>query len=327
MVIKVTKKIKDKFKTMQIVNSTAENRYCEWFADLVEVAEKEYFVVANVYSMMFFAFPVKDASSLAKFQEKCISEINQLCEYFKFNALYKEYIAPNANSIRFTKNDDRSCTAKINAVKSYLQQIPAKNPVEHAKILCTLHKFPLENGTAEKPCKVFSSDFMKLPIEQKNTYSIKNTKQENVKIVKVYKLYVALKDFKPAIWRRCLIQADSKLLTVASMLLSVFNADGSHLYRFDIPTLKNYKNYLKSENSPDIDIETACNDKSIQKRFRKIEAEVYIDDYANKRDELYYAEQNIIIPKKEDVRVLKLKDVFTTVGDEMTFVYDFGDDW
>lgn len=87
------------------------------------------------------------------------------------------------------------------------------------------------------------------------------------------------------------------MLTLASCMIAIFNGNASHIYDFDVP----------SEN---------------------LNLQVYYDEEMNACDDDFAINHKHIQPRKHvDVRNYKIKDCLKKVGDTITFVYDFGDDW
>lgn len=113
----------------------------------------------------------------------------------------------------------------------------------------------------------------------------------------VYKLYVSLKYVKPKCFRTFIIRSDCKMMTLASTLIYIFNGNASHIYSFDVPS-------------------------------RKLDVQIYIDEGINESDDDFAINVRHEQPSKHvDARKYKISDCLKTVGDEATFLYDFGDGW
>ena len=114
---------------------------------------------------------------------------------------------------------------------------------------------------------------------------------------KYYKIYAELNDFEPTIWRTFIIKKDAPMLSLASCLISIFNAKASHIYNFDVPN-------------------------------KNLDLQVYIDEEVNASDDNFSIKRKHEKPRKHvDVRNYKIKDCLENPGDSMDFCYDFGDDW
>lgn len=124
---------------------------------------------------------------------------------------------------------------------------------------------------------------------------LKKEKQEILEnnSLEIYQFNVSLKGYKPKMWRRFLVEKDMLVSDFVYVILSLFNANGSHLFQLE----NNYK-----FNKP-LD-----------------EKEVYTI-----KDPVYY-EPNSGYEEK-DARDYKLRDLKIDLETKMELWYDFGDDW
>ena len=111
-----------------------------------------------------------------------------------------------------------------------------------------------------------------------------------------FKFYASLKYTKLRIWRRFLIKPDSSMSDLAYVLISIFNADGSHLWEFDLPKAAGSKK---------------------PRRFEAREPSIGIPD---EEDGFFDAEV-------KDAREITIGNLYTEAGMKNTFTYDFGDNW
>ena len=131
----------------------------------------------------------------------------------------------------------------------------------------------------------------------------------------IYQIYAELQDYKPKIWRRFQVMNDITIARLAYILMTLFEMQGSHLYKFEVDELYNFIiNNLEYYNK-------------------------HIEDF--KDDDLFKIgqygcifEDDDIIPRLdkryrelEDAKNVKLKWVLDKENQKMEFQYDFGDNW
>mgnify|MGYP003589765430 CR=1 FL=1 len=66
---------KIKVQVAEYDGTAAENRYCEWCADLFTAHRSDYFIVCNAYSLYGVCFPAKGITTAQKFTNAFISEL------------------------------------------------------------------------------------------------------------------------------------------------------------------------------------------------------------------------------------------------------------
>lgn len=65
----------------------------------------------------------------------------------------------------------------------------------------------------------------------------------------IYQIYAELQDYKPKIWRRFQVMNDITVARLAYILMTLFEMQGSHLYKFEVDELDNYiTNHLEHYN-------------------------------------------------------------------------------
>ena len=83
---------------------------------------------------------------------------------------------------------------------------------------------------------------MKLPV------TIPEAKTPKPKAPKVYfQFYTQLEDFSAKIWRRFIIDSREKMSTLGSMLITLFEAQGGHLYEFSFDNSRKYERMLREK--------------------------------------------------------------------------------
>ena len=65
----------------------------------------------------------------------------------------------------------------------------------------------------------------------------------------IYQIYAELQDYEPKIWRRFQVMNDITIAKLAYILMTLFEMQGSHLYKFEVDELENYiTNHLEHYN-------------------------------------------------------------------------------
>lgn len=327
MLFRLTNSVLERFKDFYFSNENAENRYCEWICDSVTIERKHYFFVSNSYSMVSVIFPAKGISSFERFCTVCNAEIKRICETNGWENLYNKYISDNCKSNFAAKTWNRSFTAKMNHEKMYLDQIYKLDGRNLSEVEKYINRDIMKNLGDSKdgygtPRKVFVSDFMKLPV---TTPEIKTPKQKAPKIY--FQFYTQLEDFSTKIWRRFIIDSNEKMSTLGSLLITLFEAQGGHLYEFSFDNSKKYEQMLKEKGITKKELNKNHMFESLLTMDNFI---VSIPDEESFDSKPYFLdiEGNVHIkPKEFSVFDTKIRECFKENGDECTFSYDFGDGW
>ena len=65
----------------------------------------------------------------------------------------------------------------------------------------------------------------------------------------IYQMYAELQDYEPKIWRRFQVMNDITVARLAYILMTLFEMQGSHLYKFEVNELDNFiLNHLEHYN-------------------------------------------------------------------------------
>ena len=135
----------------------------------------------------------------------------------------------------------------MNHEKMYLDQFYKMDNGDLAEVEKYINRNIMKNLGDSKdgygtPKEVFVSDFMKLPV------TIPEAKTPKPKAPKVYfQFYTQLEDFSSKIWRRFIIDSREKMSTLGSMLISLFEAQGGHLYEFSFDNFRKYERMLSEK--------------------------------------------------------------------------------
>lgn len=131
----------------------------------------------------------------------------------------------------------------------------------------------------------------------------------------IYQFYAELNDYEPKIWRRFQIANNALFSKFAYVIMTMFEMQASHLFRFEISNEKDFQAVL-SELDDEIKAELLA-------KYKKN------PNYINTTILLPWDEE-YLFPDNEDVMDAteeQLKDIFKEEGEEITFEYDFGDGW
>ena len=176
--------------------------------------------------------------SFEKFCTVCNSEIKRICNANNWMNLFSEFISENCRT---------NFAAKMNHEKMYLDQFYKMDNGDLAEVKKYINRNIMKNLGDSKngygtPKEVFVSDFMKLPV------TIPEAKTPKPKEPKVYfRFYTQLEDFSAKIWRRFIIDSREKMSTLGSMLISLFEAQGGHLYEFSFENSRKYERMLREK--------------------------------------------------------------------------------
>lgn len=132
----------------------------------------------------------------------------------------------------------------------------------------------------------------------------------------IYQIYAELQEYEPKIWRRFQVMNDITVARLAYILMTLFEMQGNHLYRFEVNEFDNYiANHLEHYNK-------YFKDYDDKQKFFKIgqygcifENEDIISDFDKRYREL------------KNAKDIKLKHVIDEENEKMEFYYDFGDNW
>lgn len=131
----------------------------------------------------------------------------------------------------------------------------------------------------------------------------------------IYQIYAELQEYEPKIWRRFQVMNDITVARLAYILMTLFEMQGSHLYKFEVDELNNFIiNNLEYYNKH---IEEFKDDDSF--RIGQYGC-IFEDDYIIPRLDKRYREL-------KDAKDIKLKHILDDENERMEFQYDFGDNW
>jgi hypothetical protein len=316
MQIRLTAKTREQIKVTVPDNSdvTAENRYCEWCADMFTANRKKYFVVCNAYSLFGVCFPTAGITSAKKFSETFISELKTYLDQKGLSPVFTTYIAGSIEKIDFCKTNNLHVRAAMNSLKQMLPfSFSSYNSHEAINDRISTYLTSAFSDTKEyqEPINLFTSEDMKKPAVP--------TVQEKKEDIPAVQFYIELKDLSPKLWRRFIIRQDAKMTTLGYAILSMFKAYGSHLFNFEVTQTEFHHEYMDSiYKSPSFK-----NTRGADFPFTRLEMQSPAtlielpDPYGDGYDGM----------KKIDAREIKVGKVFENPQTRCLFTYDFGDNW
>ncbi len=130
----------------------------------------------------------------------------------------------------------------------------------------------------------------------------------------IYQLYAELKDYSPKIWRRFEVVSNISIAQLGYILMTLFEMQASHLFRFDVPFSENFRRQMAEIYS--------------QKDLDKL-VKAFFDDnpvYRNLQLELHN-DRSYHDPDSKDAAKALLNSAIDHAGERLNFTYDFGDNW
>lgn len=132
----------------------------------------------------------------------------------------------------------------------------------------------------------------------------------------IYQIYAELQDYEPKIWRRFQVMNDITVARLAYILMTLFEMEGSHLYKFEVDELDNYiTNHIEHYNKYFKDYDDTESYFGIGQYGCIFEGEDIIPHSDKRYKEL------------KDEKDIKLKHIIDEENEKMEFQYDFGDNW
>lgn len=132
----------------------------------------------------------------------------------------------------------------------------------------------------------------------------------------IYQIYAELQDYEPKIWRRFQVMNDITVARLAYILMTLFEMQGSHLYKFEVDELDNYiTNHLEHYNKYFKDYDDTEKFFGIGQYGCIFEDEDLIPHLDKRYKEL------------KNAKDIKLKHIIDEENEKMEFQYDFGDNW
>ena len=109
MILHLTKSLSEKLNITLAEPCAAENRYCDWFLNLVYGGDRKFYIlITNAFSAFSFVIPVKGVKNEEDLSSYFASEVKAYFEHKGLSAQFTKFIEPNLNSIIFTKTNNRS---------------------------------------------------------------------------------------------------------------------------------------------------------------------------------------------------------------------------
>lgn len=134
----------------------------------------------------------------------------------------------------------------------------------------------------------------------------------------IYEFYAELRDYEPKIWRRFQVTDNITMAKLGYIIMSMFEMQAAHLFRFDVPAEQNFREFIKTQYTDDEYklFLRALNDPYIKDRIWHFE--IMDEDHSN-----LSGNDDYFLKAAES----KVKDAVSHSGSCMDFLYDFGDGW
>ena len=327
MVFRLTKKASEQTHISVTNESQSQNRYCDWFVDLfVGKDRKKYFLITNSFSLFSIVISAKGIRGEEVFSKNVLNQLRIYFEKTGHSDLFSQFIQPFENEIIFTKTNSRSVLKSMEGLRerAVFETVFIQAEDEQEKF------FKINNHINKVPCKCantgvgdysfgyehISSELMKLPA----VFEESNVRQKSPKTV--LQFYAELENYNPKIYRRFIISPDFTFEKLAYALMAMFNMEGSHLYRFELDEEERKVEPLKKSTLS----ESQTNQFVCQ--LPNIIIEHYIDEDMNRMDDMFFMKKiGRNPPKRFTAYDTKIKKIINEENANISFVYDFGDDW
>ena len=131
----------------------------------------------------------------------------------------------------------------------------------------------------------------------------------------IFEFYAELGDYKPKMWRRFQIANNITMARLGYIVMTLFEMQASHLFRFDVPVNENYRKCF-AEFTEDVEDNKVIDLYSRRPELAKLHVEIIDeDDFSEFEGQTLGAAQT------------KVNYVLYHETETMTFLYDYGDGW
>jgi hypothetical protein len=134
----------------------------------------------------------------------------------------------------------------------------------------------------------------------------------------VYQFYAELDDYEPRIWRRFQITSSASMAQLGYVLMTMFEMQARHLYAFEVPKGKNFREHMSEKFSEDDEVAEIVKD-----AMPKLD-EIYRFEMPNNEDNFAEEDDRYVVL---DVIESKISRAVSMPKERMGFNYDFGDNW
>jgi len=308
---------KIKVQVAEYDGTAAENRYCEWCADLFTADRRDYFIVCNAYSLYGVCFPAKGITTAQKFTDAFISELKAALDHAGLSSLFETYIAGNNTHTTFCKTYDLHVRAGMNRLKEYITY-DIESDASKEKVYDSIAGFITTTfggvNNYSTPLELFTNDKMKLPADPQPPV----IKKADLP-VQAIQFSLELNDFPQKLTRRFIIKDDVKMTTLGYAILSMIKAAGGHLFTFEVTQTEFHSEFTQRVSKSPFLKNTDPTELSYDMLEASSPATIielpdpYGDTFGNM--------------KTIDARKIKVGKAFESPDTRCLFTYDFGDSW
>lgn len=122
MILRLTQKLNTKIKTGPMKTSALdENPYADWSARLFIADRTQYILLSNTRSLYSTVMFGRGITNDSLFIERALENIREFMIDDGLEFIYRQFIAPASQSVRFCKAFDRSVTGSMNQLIAFAQ--------------------------------------------------------------------------------------------------------------------------------------------------------------------------------------------------------------
>ena len=135
----------------------------------------------------------------------------------------------------------------------------------------------------------------------------------------IYQFHAELTDYRPKIWRRFEVMQNVSMARLGYIIMTLFEMQASHLFQFRVPEKSNFRLFYRDRIGFN-------EDPAWLKREERWIEESFSDDRVVME---VLTEESEVLPGQElvDAAERKLRSTLNHPGEELYFLYDFGDGW
>lgn len=144
MIIRLSQKLGQKIKVSPRESLPQhENPYADWSAHLFTAGRTQYVIVTNTVSLYSRVMYGRGMTSDSQFLDRVLGGLGEFMVDDGLEFLYRRFVAPSAQSIRFSKALNRSVTGSMNDLVQHVKFVLAEEEMSPYDISFELNKVPL----------------------------------------------------------------------------------------------------------------------------------------------------------------------------------------
>ena len=144
MIFRLSQKLNTKIKVGALETLPLdENPYADWSAGLFVADRTQYIILSNTKSLYSTVMYGKGITNDSHFIERALSGIREFMEDDGQEFVYRRFIAPASESVRFAKALDRSVTGSINDLIRHATYWLAQGDISPFDVGSRLNEIPM----------------------------------------------------------------------------------------------------------------------------------------------------------------------------------------